>query len=76
MIVRKHMKLFRKQCRKTDFFSQFFKPLIEQLIYFPDVEMDGPDALEGALRLAEVSTRALGYKSAGKRKAVFAAGAY
>lgn len=50
--------------------------LVEQLLYFPDIEKDGPDALDGVLQLAEVSLKEVGYKSAKKRRAVFAKGAF
>lgn len=50
--------------------------LIEQLIYFPDIEKDGPDALDGVLQLAEISNKEVGYQSAKKRRAFFGRGAY
>jgi predicted phage terminase large subunit-like protein len=52
--------------------------LVEQLIYFPSstVNDDGPDALEGAVDLAEKGAyQAMQYKSLGKRR-MAVAGAY
>ena len=45
--------------------------LIEQLLFYPDsgVHDDGPDALEGALALAEHDAFAFEYRSTGQRRA-------
>ena len=45
--------------------------LIEQMIFYPDsgVHDDGPDALEGALALAEADAFAFGFASTGRRRA-------